>query len=103
MARIVRFSGILGLVLICFGLLGGLVAGSFSQWLLIAHFVFGAVFLLISLITGASRGGVAAAGEALRGRRAQLVFWLGSIGWPRKKTRAGISLPRECIVWHPNR
>ena len=100
MARIIRFSGILGLVLISFGLLGGLVAGSFSQWLLIAHFVLGAVFLAISLITGASRGGVAAAGEALRGRRAQFglifsvytIFFIGllvGINWlaAKKDTR----------------
>ncbi len=49
-----RFLGILGFVPLGFGLLGGVIAGSFTVPLVFGHLVVGLAFMLAWLVTGAS-------------------------------------------------
>ena len=59
--KFARFSGVIGAVLVLFGLIGSLVLGSWTNTLMLAHLVIGALALLGWLVGGE-------AGEVLTGR-----------------------------------
>ena len=59
--KLARFSGIIGAVLVLFGLIGSLVLGSWTNSLMLAHLVIGGLALLGWLVGGE-------AGEVLTGR-----------------------------------
>jgi ABC-type uncharacterized transport system involved in gliding motility auxiliary subunit len=70
MRKTAGFWGILGAVMVLFGVIGGLLLGSFRQPLLIMHLVLGTVFLL-SWIFAAGLKNVADARSMIRGRTAR--------------------------------
>jgi len=67
MSKWSRFAGIVGAVILLFGLVGGIAVGSFSQILIAAHLGLGAFLIVLwFLISGIKNLGQA--GEALSGR-----------------------------------
>lgn len=69
MNRWIRFLGILGLVVLLFGLLGVLAANSFTVPLVIFHLVLGALLIVIWLISGA--GSIKNITHVIGGRRSR--------------------------------
>jgi ABC-type uncharacterized transport system involved in gliding motility auxiliary subunit len=68
MNRWLRFAGILGIVLFLFGVSGGLVLGSFTQPLMLAHLLLGGVLLLVWFFAVGVRS-ASQAGAVIRGRQ----------------------------------
>jgi ABC-type uncharacterized transport system involved in gliding motility auxiliary subunit len=65
-----RFSGILGLVLVLFGVIGGLIVEEFTSPLIAGHLLLGVVLIGLWMFA-AGAGGVASAGAVLKGRSAR--------------------------------
>lgn len=70
MNRWIGFSGMCGIVLVLFGVIGALVADAYDSPLILGHLVLGGALLLVWIVGGGS-GGVASAGAFLRGRSAR--------------------------------
>ena len=73
MSRWLRFFGILGLVLLTFGLIGGIVVGSFTQWLIVLHLLGGLGLIVTSLVASPNSWG--SARSVMIGRRARLGYF----------------------------
>lgn len=70
MNRWIGFSGILGLVLVLFGVLGALIVEAYDSPLIAGHLVLGVLLLAVWAFSGGS-GGFASAGAFLKGRSAR--------------------------------
>jgi ABC-type uncharacterized transport system involved in gliding motility auxiliary subunit len=70
MSKWIRFSGILGGVLVLFGILGGLIAEEYDSPLIAGHLILGVICLGAWLFASGTRG-VASAGAVLKGRSAR--------------------------------
>lgn len=71
MPSLIRFSGIVGLVLLMFGILGALIVGNFTdRFLVLAHILVGAVLLAFWFLTIGLKN-MGTAGQAIVGRRAR--------------------------------
>jgi len=68
MGTLLKFSGILGTVLFLFGLVGAILIGSFSQPLMLAHIVVGALLLGIWFFSAGAKN-IGQAGDAIKGRK----------------------------------
>ena len=65
-----KFSGVLGLVLFLFGMLGALLLRDFSQPLMLSHIILGAGLIAAWTVLGGA-GSLGQAGQAIRGRTAR--------------------------------
>ena len=70
---ILRFSGILALIFLGFGILGGLVLGSFTQVMISVHLILGVLCLVVWMFAGGLKN-VTGVGSAMTGRRARFSY-----------------------------
>lgn len=70
MNRWTRFSGVVGAVVLVFGLIGAVIIGAYDSPLVLGHLVIGGICLLVWAFS-AGTSGVASAGAVLKGRSAR--------------------------------